>query len=101
MACSFCCAPLHAARSLARLPQGAEMGSFGPIESLLPRIVWRRESQGKFSPPIALGGYRLGGCQVLENARQMGLNARFWLRDRGRGKGPAAVFFTPRRTYCQ
>src|ERR1700722_2503485 len=39
-----------------------------------------------FTPPVTLGGYRLGGCQVAENACHTGINATFGLSRNGRRK---------------
>jgi hypothetical protein len=39
-----------------------------------------------FTPPMTLGGYRLGGCQVAENACHTGINTAFDLSRNGRRK---------------
>src|SRR3984893_91084 len=65
MAYSFCCAPLHAVRHFAQPPQGAERFRIvWPGWGQPHRIVVAANLTGKFSSPIALGGYRPQWCQV-------------------------------------
>src|SRR5271155_1587895 len=39
-----------------------------------------------FTPPVTLGGYRLGGCQVAENPCHTGLNTAFTMIQNSRRK---------------
>src|SRR5215470_11982453 len=96
MACSFCFAPLLAARSRAQPPQGADMIRTSQAQ------VWpadpdrlRRISKSRNVSPIALGGHRPGGCQVWENPRQLRINAMAGLRLQGHGNTtPWPLFWT-------
>src|SRR5437867_727602 len=51
------------------------------------------ESQTRFSPPTALGGYRVRGCQVTEKCPPNGAKCKVCLRHCGRRNVPAAVLF--------
>src|SRR3569832_934545 len=86
MAFSFCFAPLHAVRSHAQPPQGAEViRKTGPpcegwtglagseLRRILKTILARRPT---------FGGYRPGGCQVIETRAPSGAYARCYATQR-------------------
>src|SRR5215471_1260744 len=93
MACSSCCAPLHAARDATQPPQGAEID---------PNIValWRgpappgsmmRRIQIDFPRPTIVGGYRVRGCQVREKDCEIAIRRSNALANKTADRASAAV----------
>src|ERR1035437_5964169 len=116
MAYSFCCAPLHAVRHFAQPPQGAEMFRVvRPRRTPLLRIDVAANPMVTFSSLIALGGYRLWRCQVVEKglpigAERLGLATQntaaerlgsrlFWITQfPGSGRGQALALLSTARS---
>src|ERR1700758_2442567 len=100
MACSFCCAPLLAAREVCATATRCRHD---------PDLTLASIFEGRFLPdrclanlnvqvsPTALGGYRAGGSQVREMPAKWGSNAQCDLRQTGPRDTPAALVLARNR----
>src|SRR5260221_9915981 len=89
MACSFCCAPLHAVRFAWRNRTRCREvpGRLAACAACFPDRFGDDlgfESKARFTPPTALGGYRVQGCQVTEKCRSNRAKRAKYLRHTGR-----------------
>src|ERR1700723_115205 len=87
MAFSFCCAPLHGhPQTCATATRCQNAGTVRPDEAASSGFLSNANLETDVTPPVTLGGYRLGGCQVVENHRRAGLNAAFTMIQNSRRK---------------
>src|ERR1700724_1373070 len=61
-------------------------GTVRPDEAASSGLLSDANLEGEVTPPVTLGGYRLGGCQVAENPCHTGLNTAFTMIQTSRRK---------------
>src|ERR1700722_14141999 len=61
-------------------------GTVRPDEAASSGLLSDANLEGDVTPPVTLGGYRLGGCQVAENPCHTGLNTAFTMIQNSRRK---------------
>src|SRR6185295_14784028 len=86
------CPHARSPRSRATASRCRISGAFGPLEPAHSDRL-DGESQARSSPSIALGGYRVWGCQVTEKGLQIKANAQQRLRCYRLREPPAALDF--------